>query len=558
MSAAGDTARLARAATLLAVAAVGSRALGLVREIVVAALFGAADAKAAFVIGYYLPFFVQRLLISGTLSIVLIPTLTEVLARGDAGELRRVTTYLFTAVVGVGLVMVAAGVLLAPGLVPLAAPGFLADPAQLARTVALTRINFVAMFFLALAVFATAYLHAQRRFAVPAVAPLAFNLTIIGATLWLGPAMGIAGLAAAWVAGTAVQFLVQVPALRAAGFRAGLGLDWSHPAIRTVRRLAVPAMLGLAIVEINAYVGRLLASLLPVAPGVHPVAALDYAYEVVQAPIGILAISVATVLFPGMSQQAAAGDRSGLREASSAGLRGIVFLTLPVSAALVIFAAPVVRVIFERGEFGPDATGVVAACLAAYAVGLVPMSAYYVLTRTYYAMQDMRTPVVVGGGMVALNAALAYGLMRLAGVAGIALASAVVAFVNVGILLGLVRGRLGSIEGRRLARTVGAVSVATAVALAVGRRAMGVVPAGAGIPAAVGGGVGVAIALAVGLGSAAAIYLAACAVLRVDEIGLLRSLLRRGSGPAAAGGSPDGTPAGTPGGTPSRGPGGLA
>ncbi len=522
MTTSGSAPRLARTATLLAGATVGSRVLGLVREIVVAALFGASDAKAAYVIGYYLPFFVQRLLIGGTLSIVLIPTLADVLDRRDGAELRRVTTHLFTAVVAVGVAMVVAGELVAPLLVPLAAPGFAADPAQLDLTIFLTRINFLAMFFLALSIFATAYLQALRRFTPPAIAPLVFNVTIIAGTLWLGPRLGITGLAVAWVAGTAAQFLAQAPALHAAGFRYRLSMDWAHPAMRTVRRLAVPAMLGLAIVEINAYVGRFFASLLPVAAGVNAVAALDYAYEVVQAPIGILAISVATVLFPGMSQLAATGDREALRQTTSRGLRSMLFLVLPVSVGFIVFASPLIRLVFQRGEFGPQATDTVAACLAAYAVGLVPMAGYYVITRTFYALQNMRTPVAVGGGMVLLNALLAYALMAELGVPGIALATAIVAFVNAGLLIVVLSRTLGSLEGGRIAGTAARTGIATAIAVAIGWWVMRLDLLALGH-----GRLEDGVRLAGGIGAAAILYLAVCLVLRVDEMGLIRDLVRR-------------------------------
>ena len=514
--------RLVRAVSLVAGATVASRVLGLVREVIVAALFGASDAKAAYVIGYYLPFFVQRLLIGGTLSIVLIPTLADALGKRDEAELHRVTTSLFTAVLLVGVGMVVLGEVAAPLLVPLAAPGFAANPTQLGLTVFLTRINFLAMFFLALSIFATAYLQALQRFTAPAVAPLLFNVTVIAGTLWLGPRMGITGLAVAWVAGTAVQFLAQVPALWRGGFRYQLALEWSHPAMRTLRRLAAPAMLGLAIVEINAYVGRFFASLLPGAPGVNAVAALDYAYEVVQAPVGILAISVATVLFPGMSRRAAAGDRPALRETTSLGLRTVVFLVLPVSAVLVAFATPVIRLVFQRGEFGPEATSTVAACLAAYAVGLVPMAGYYVVTRAFYALQNMRTPVAVGAGMVALNAALAYALMSVFAVAGIALATAIVAFVNLGLLAFLLRRTLGTLDGARIAGTAARAAVATLLAITAG---WWVLHAGPWRPDA--GLLGQVLALGTALGTAAGTYLAVCVALRTEEVGLLRDLLHR-------------------------------
>jgi putative peptidoglycan lipid II flippase len=523
VTAGSGTARLARAASLLAVTTVGSRALGLVREIIVAALFGASDAKAAYVIGYYVPFFVQRLLLGGTLSIVFIPTLAEVTAKGDDRERRRLTAQLFSAVVVIGIVMVVAGQLAAPALVPVAAPGFVAKPDQLSLTVALTRLNFLSMFFLAISVFATAYLQARSRFTAPAVAPLVFNVLTILGTLWLGPRMGITGLAIAWIVGTAAQFLSQVPALHAAGFRYHFTVRWSHPAMRTIARLALPAMLGLAIVEINAYVGRFFASLLPTAPGVNAVAALDYAYSIAQAPVGILAISVATVLFPGMSQLAAAGDRQALSRTTSLGLRSVLFLMLPVSAGLVLFSVPVVRLMFERGEFDPGATTAVAACLAAYAAGLVPMAAYYVVTRTYYALHNMRTPVATGAGMVGLNAILAFILMRAFGVAGIALATTVASFVNIGLLLWLLRRGLERLEGRRMLSDLLRVAGATVLAMGVWWLLYR-----AGVPAGA-GRFDEALRLLVAAGAAALTYLAACVALRVEGVGLLRSMISRAS-----------------------------
>ncbi|MDQ7858974.1 MAG: murein biosynthesis integral membrane protein MurJ [Armatimonadota bacterium] len=517
--------RLARAASFVAAATVASRAMGLLREVVVAALFGASDARAAYVIGYYVPFFVQRLLLGGTLSIVLIPTLADVLARGDRDELRGLTAQLFSAVVAIGVAMVLAGQLVAPLLVPLAAPGFAADPAQLALAVHLTRLNFYSMFFLALGIFATAYLQAQRRFAPPAVAPLVFNAVTIGLTVWLGPRMGIVGLAVAWIAGTAAQFLVQAPAMAAVGFRYGLTARWSHPAVRTVARLAVPAMLGLAIIEINAYVGRFFASLLPASAGVNAVAVLDYAYSIAQAPVGILAISVATVLFPGMSRLAASGQREALGRTTALGLRSVLFLMLPVSAGLVVFARPVVRLLFERGQFGPAATEAVAATLAAYAAGLVPMAAYYVVTRAYYALHDMRTPVRTGAGMVALNAALAYGFMQVWGATGIALAAAAVSATNVGLLLLLLRRRVDALGARELLTSLARLAVAAASALAIWWGIMPILTA-----ALEPWRFAWAAALAVGAAAAAAAYLGLCLVLRVEEARLLAGALLRRAG----------------------------
>jgi len=500
----------------MAAATVASRILGLLREVVAAWLFGATSAKAAYVIAYYVPFFVQRLLLGGTLSIVFIPTISRYLARSDLEGARRVSGSLLSLVGIVGLLMVAAGQLLAPLLVPVAAPGFTASPDLVALAVHLTRIIFVAMMFLALSVYVTGFLQAHNDFTVAALAPLLFNATIIAGTLLLGPRIGVQGLAIAWIGGTAAQFLIQLPAARRYGLRLRR-VELDHPAVREIGRLAVPAMLGLAIVEINAYVDRFFASLLPLSAAANAVAVLDYAYEVVQAPAGIFAISIATAVFPLMSRHAASGSGDDLRQTASLALRTLLFIILPVTAAAVALREPLVRLIFQRGEFGPQATHAVAAALLGYAVGLPAIAAYYVVTRTYYALQDMATPVRIGVGMVVLNAILDYLLMRPLGAVGIALATAIVAATNVTLLLVRLRGRMGRVDGARIVSTAlrtGAAAVAAGLLMA---GVAGIVrPAGL-----VGQGLQVGAAVVAG----ALVYLSLCWLLRVDELRVAWSLL---------------------------------
>lgn len=513
------TARLARAASLMAAATVASRVLGLVREIVTAWLFGATNAKAAYVIAYYVPFFVQRLLLGGTLSIVFIPTISRYLAQRDEREARRVSGSLFSLVFGIGVLMVVAGQLLAPLIIPVAAPGFTAIPDLVDLAVGLTRIIFVAMLFLALSVFATGFLQAHQQFTVPALAPLVFNVVIIAGTLILGPAYGIQGLAISWILGTAAQFLVQMPAARRLGLRF-MRIDLRHPAVRDIGRLAVPAMLGLAVVEINAYVGRLFASLLPPTSGVNAVAVLDYAYEVIQAPVGIFAISVATAIFPLLSRHAAAQATADLRATTSLGLRATLFAILPVAAVAIVLREPLIRLLFERGQFSAEATQAVSSAVAAYAIGLPAIAGYYVITRAFYALHDMATPVRIGVVMIGLNAALDYLLMLILGATGIALATAIVSTVNAGALLWVLRGRLQNLEGRRLARTAGRLTGATLLAAASMWGTGQILVAASGL-------LDTAVWLAVSAAVGGAVYLAACRLFRVEELGVVRDLLRR-------------------------------
>lgn len=522
---------LARAAGLIAAGTVASRVLGLLRDVIIAAMFGATSVKSAFVIAYSIPFFVQRLFLGGTLSIVFIPAITRVLLRDDPGETRRVVQSTWTLVLLIGALMAAVGILAAPLLVPIAAPGYLhTNPAVLSDAIRLTRIMFVSMAFLALSGFATGFLNAHRRFAVPALAPLVFNVVIIAGVFVLGPRIGILGVAVSFLLGWAAQFLVQLPDARLAGLRAGLVLDLAHPAIREMGQLAVPAMLGLAVIEINSNVGRFFASFLAPRPGVDYVAVLDYAFQLVQAPVAIFAISLATALFPTMARHAEHTTPEALRSTTSFGLRGVLFTMMPATAVMLAASHLIVRVIFERGVFLPAATDAVAWGVVGFAAGTVPYSAYYIVTRTYYALHDTRTPVRVGAYMILLNAVGDFVLMQWLGHTGIALATSIVATVNVGVLLWLLRGRLGGLDGRAILDTAwrtGAGALVCAAAVAVTVQAAGSVVNTARIG-------GAAAALAAALAAGGAGYLGVCAALGVREMTLLGAWRRQArAGPTA-------------------------
>ena len=509
---------IARSAGLIAAGTIASRVLGLARDVLIAAIFGATSARSAFVIAYSLPFFAQRLFLGGTLSIVFIPAITRVLVAGDPDEIERVVSSTFTLVLMIGGAMVVAGVAAAPLLVPIAAPGYLrTNPGVLTTAVELTRVMFVSMAFLALSAFATGYLNAHRRFGTPALAPVVFNVVIIAAVYWLAPRIGILGVAVSFLLGWAAQFFVQLPEARAVGFRWRPSIDLSHPAIREMGRLALPAMLGLAVIEINSNVGRFFASFLRPEPGVDYLAVLDYAFQLVQAPVSIFALSIATALFPTMARHAET-DARALRDATSLGLRGVLFTMMPVMAWILAASPLIVRVIFQRGAFGPAATAAVAIGFVGYAVGTVPYAAYYIVTRTFYALHDMRTPVYVGLYMVVLNAAGDFILMQWFGALGIALATSIVAFANVGLLMWILRRRLGRLDGSALASTawrtgLAALCLAGVVALVL-RLASGVVA-----PGRLSGALLVLIA-ATGAGSL--VYLGLCRVLGVRELRLLR------------------------------------
>jgi putative peptidoglycan lipid II flippase len=518
--------RLARAAGVIAAGTVASRGLGLVRDVFIAAFFGATSARSAFVIAYSIPFFAQRLFLGGILSVVFIPAITAVLTRGDPEETQRVVTSTWNLVWIIGLGVTTAGILAAPLLVPIAAPGYLrTNPQVLTSAITLTRVMFVSMAFLALSGFVTGYLNAHHKFAVPALAPLVFNAVIIIGVAALGRRLGILGVAVSFLLGWAAQFLVQLPAAWKSGLRWGTALDLGHPAIREMGRLAIPAMLGLAVIEINSNVARFFASFLPPRPAVDYVAVLDYAFTINQAPVGIFALSLATALFPTMAREAAEGS-TRLREATSLGLRGILFTMVPVMAAMLALSGPLVRVVFQRGAFAPEATQAVALAVVGFAVGSVPYAAYYIVTRTFYALHDTRTPVRIGLYMIALNAVLDVVLMRWLGHTGIALATSLVALANVAWLLAVLRGRIGGVDGRMVARTAVRTAIAGAVLALVSLGTLRAV--GRIVDPARFSGASIQLILALVAGGAA--YLGVCKLLGVRELALLRSFAGRGRG----------------------------
>jgi putative peptidoglycan lipid II flippase len=517
--------RLMRSASIIATGTVASRVLGLVRDVFIAALFGATSARSAFVIAYSLPFFIQRLFLGGTLSIVFIPAITQVLLRGDDEETRHVVSSTFSLVLLIGAAMVVVGVLAAPVLVPAAAPGYLrTNPQVLPLAVGLTRVMFVSMVFLALSAFATGFLNAHREFTIPAVAPIVFNIVIIAGVFVFSHrmGMGIFGVAVSFLLGWAAQFAVQLPAACRAGLRFRWRADITHPAIREMGRLALPAMLGLAIIEINSNVGRFFASFLLPKPGVDYIAVLDYAFQLVQAPVGVFAVSLATALFPTMARHAAGSSPDALRETTSLGIRGVLFTMMPVMAAMLGMSELIVRVVFQRGEFVPAATSAVAWGLLGYAVGTVPYAAYYIVTRTFYALHDTRTPVRIGVYMIVLNAVGDFVLMRWLGHTGIALATSIVSISNVAWLLWVLRGRLGSIDGRAILRTAVRTGIAAA---ALAATVLGTLRALAPFvhPTHFRGA---AVELIVALAAGGAVYLGACAVLGVREMALIAALRR--------------------------------
>lgn len=450
-----------RAVGSIGLATLASRILGFVRDVVVARAFGAGPITDAFFVAFRIPNLFRRLLAEGALSTAFIPVFTEYLTKRPRGEFNRMVS----AVAGAWLLALclvsALGALLAPWIVGVMAPGFAAVPEQLGLATTLTRLMFPYLIFVGLAALAMGVLNAHRRFFTSALGPAVLNVGIIAAVLTLTPhfKVPVMALAVGVLVGGLGQFVIQLPEIRRAGVPLRPSAELSHPALGRIAQLLGPTVFGLAAVQLNVFVNTLLASLLPGGS----ISYLYYADRVVEFPLGVFGIAVATAALPPMAEQAARRDLSGFQETINFALRLSCFVAIPASAGLWLLREPITRVLFERGRFGPAETQATAWALGFYALGLTAFAAARIAAQAFYALGDSRTPVKAGIAAVALNVVVAVALMGPLQHGGLALAASASATANLAILLWLLRWRLGTLGGRRMAESLWRVAVATVV-----------------------------------------------------------------------------------------------
>ena len=437
--------RLTRDVLLMAVATGVSRLFGLAREAAIADRFGAGAAYDAFLIAFFVPHFLRSLLAEGALSTAFVPVYTRLrVARettsgamqgADAARLRSdadaFASNLLTLLLVLFPVIVLVGVLLAPVYVPFLASGF--GPEKLTLAIKLTRVVFP---FIALVGFAAVFmgiLNAHHRFFAASFAPVWFNVGMIVGVLGVAaafPDRPIYGLGVGVLIGGSGMLISQWPALRAAGFRFRMRLFPLHPAIGDLARRMGPAVLALAVAQINLLVDNKIASHLPDGG----ISALQYAMRLFQLPLGVFAVSIATALLPRLSAATTRGDRSRFSRDLGTGFAASAFVLLPAMVGLCVIGRDVVRLLFEHGSFGAVDTTRTTGALVAYAAGLLPYGLVYLQTRACYALGRTGLPVFALVLAVGVNVGLDLALVGPLREAGLALATAAAGLVNAGVL----------------------------------------------------------------------------------------------------------------------------
>ena len=433
------------AAGSVSIATMVSRVLGVVREMVMAHYFGAGIFSDAYNVAYRIPNLLRDLFAEGALSSAFVPTFVRTLTRDG----REHAWLLANKVINVLVVILGTVTLLiyfgAKYFVYMLAAGYAGIPQKLELTIQMTRIMSPFLLCVALAAVVMGMLNAFGSFFIPAMAPSAFNVCCILAGVFLSPFMprwGLApvvSMAIGSIIGGAGQFLVQLPSAWHAGFRYRLILDFADPGLRHMGKLMLPAIVGLSATQINITVDNQLASLY----GNGPVSWLNYAFRLMQLPIGLFGVAIATATLASVSHQAAQNDMNRLEATVNSSLRLAACLTFPATAGLIVFREEIIRLLYQRGSFLPGDTVQTSKVLLFYAFALFAYSAVKILVPTFYALNDTKTPVRTSVITVAAKICINLVLVLWLGFLGLALATALASWLNFMLLMKSLKQRLG-------------------------------------------------------------------------------------------------------------------
>lgn len=506
-----------------------SRILGLVREQVLASLFGAGNAMDAYLLAFRIPSLLRDLFAEGAMSAAFVPTFTHALTVERRDAAWRLANNVLTGLILVTAILVAAGLAFTHPLVTAFAADYQAVPGKLELTTTLARIMLPALILVAVAAAFMGMLNSLDHFFVPAVAPATFNIVTIVSAFTLVPLMPrfgaapITGIAVGALLGAAAQALVQWPTLHREGFRYRPMLNWRDAGLHRVLVLMGPGTIGLAATQVNVFVNTVLAT----GQGTGAVSWLNYAFRLMYLPIGLFGVSIATAVLPAVSRSAAQRDDAMVRDTVANGMSLMLMLNVPATVGLTVLASPIVRLIFERRAFTASDTSATAAALQCYAVGLVGYSVVRIASPTFYALGQSRTPIQFSAIAMLVNVVLNVVLVRWLGFRGLALGTAIAALFNATALLVALHRRLGGLNERRLVASMSRIVVAAAlmgIAAYATQHLLEMARPGNGL-------VDQAIRLGTSIGVALSVLAAAAAALRIREfhesVALVTRRLRR-------------------------------
>jgi putative peptidoglycan lipid II flippase len=511
--------RIARSTAFFSLATAASRIAGLGREIVAAGYYGVSGPMSAFTIAFQVPNLVRALFADAALQPAFVPIFTEQLEKRNYREAFRMASTMLLLVTAVLGAITALFVLLAPLIMPLFAPGFEGEILDL--TVTLSQVLFPILILLGMSGIVVGILNSYDRFGAFAISPLFWNLTIIACLVAIVPSLEgqdrIYAYAIGVLAGTVVQLAIVAFDLRNTPFKFAWSFEWRNRDVRRVLLLMLPVTISLGLINFNLLINSLFGSLVSdQAP-----AAIDKAFRIYQLPQGIFSVAIATVLFPTLARFASRGERDNLRATMANGMRQILFVLVPAGAAVLVLSEPMIRLVYQRGEFTPDQTTVVATALFWFAFSLPTNGLFLLLTRTFFSLQRPWVPTAIAAGNLAVTALAALGLYHL-GVGGIVASTGIATTLSVIAQCVILRQILGGLELGKLIDTGLRITAAAAALAAVSFGIWDV------LDNALGRGLGgqlVSLGTALALGGLA--YVGVAKLLRVAELDQVIRLVRR-------------------------------
>ncbi|MBU4310740.1 murein biosynthesis integral membrane protein MurJ [bacterium] len=455
----GDKEKITKRAAVVSLGTMTSRILGLVRDMAIATML-VSGMRDIFFFAFIIPNLFRNLLGEGALSAAFIPVFNEYLAKKKKEEALRVANTTFHLLFLILVFLTIIGILIAPAITHFT--GFNAEGKIL--TLGLLRAMFPFVIFICLAALFMGILNSLGNFAVPAFAPCILNIFVIASALTICNRFRypVMGLALGVVLGGAGELLFQIPFALKKGFSLLPRIDYRHPAIKRIGMLMLPAAIGLAATPINTVVDQLLASLPRFCP-TGSVSALWYSNRLFQLPLALFGIAIATAIFPTMSRQAALKKIEELKETLSHALGLAFFTTIPASVGLIILRTPIIRLIFQYKKFTAYDTSATAWALLFYSLGLFAFGAVIILVRVFYSLKDTKTPARIACFAILSNLVLDLILMRPLAQGGLALATSLVAVLNMSLLFWLLRRRIGRLGGRRILANFIRILIASSV-----------------------------------------------------------------------------------------------
>ena len=459
-----DKKHILKSASIISLVTIVSRVLGYVREQRIALLLGTTAAADAYNLAYRIPNLFRRLVAEGSMTASFIPVFTTYMRENTKEEVWEFANRLFWTLALVVAVITILGMVFSPAVVHLFAGKNIAE----AQAIELNRIVFPYLFFVALAALAMGILNCFHVFGLPAATPVCLNLATILFTLVVVRSHfkdSATAIVVGVLVGGVLQFLIQVPLLVQKGMRFNFGLSFSHPGIRNVARLMIPRLFGIGIGQINLFVDTRFATatFMPIGS----LAALTVADRVMELVLGGYAIAVATAILPMMSHQAAAKDYESLKKTLAFSVRIVAFITIPAALGLMILREPIIRVLFQHGQFVAESTRLTARALLYYAVGLPALATVKLVVPAFYSTGDTKTPVIVAsislGINILLNIIFLQFFFKRVQNGGPALATAIACFFDFFALFVIFRLRYGAMGTMEILRSFGKTSLCASI-----------------------------------------------------------------------------------------------